>query len=241
LASDDTNAPLQFSQAHSAALHEFGCTVAPIDERNPDFEVHLIVAIHRESDEFAGGLRLLVANGSENRLPVERTLSKLGLLRAGDRLNRNARRPAELSSLWIDRRYRGSGLGAILLRAAVDVATDHPEVDVVSTLSSPHMLPTCLAVGFTMERRFGHLGRFAYPDSRYQSAVLSLPLSGSNRAIDPIAKILNANLAKRSPLLAGEICMVNTSPAVSATSTNDARGAERSNFISAPSKPTGSR
>jgi len=184
-ASADAGIVNDFAAGQVAALHEFDCQLAPLDSVGSEYDVHLVVARHRLSGEMLGGARITVPVNTTDRLPLEALLARLRLLGKAQRLHPVGRVPAELSSLWVDGRYRGCGLGSTLIREALNLAANANAIDVVSTVSSPHMMSKCENLGFTLDQRFGHAGRFEYPDPRYQSAVMHIDCSSFGGAECP--------------------------------------------------------
>lgn len=125
--------------------------------------IHIVVARNEDGD-LAGALRI------HRRLP-HRPLPVEGILQAHAgalaAIDAAGDRSGELCGLWVDRRYRGAGLSAMLVYACLALA---PRVDVDVLVSLGHQYNWFLGITGLIPAEA--VAPVPYPDARYQSTLL---------------------------------------------------------------------
>jgi hypothetical protein len=167
--SEDPAAVANFYACQSHTYAEFAAEKAAksiTKEEVDDGCVYFIVAENEHTGEFAGGLRLyLRLKGT--RLPVERVLA--GNHKLHKELERRSRHGiAEISGLWAQSCWRGTGLSSAMVRVAV-AAMPLLNARYGIAFSHHYVLASWVPIGFVVDPAAGSL---PYPDIRYESSVI---------------------------------------------------------------------
>ena len=131
-----------------------------------DGSVYLVIAQDEHTGELAGGLRLYLRPPGI-RLPVERVLADNHSLHA-QLTERSRRGIAEISGFWAHSQWRGTGLGAALVRLAI-AAMPLLGAEQGIAFSHHHMRSLVTPIGWVVDAA---AGRIPYPDARYESSVI---------------------------------------------------------------------
>ncbi len=165
----DPVAVANFYTWQSCTYAEFAAEKAATSTTKEELEdgcVYFIVAEDESTGEFVGGLRLYFRLAGM-LLPVERVLA--GNYKLHQTLNRRSHLGiAEISGLWVQSRWRGTGLSSALVRVAV-AAMPLLKAAYGIAFSHHHVLKSWYPIGFVIDHA---AGRLPYPDTRYESSVI---------------------------------------------------------------------
>jgi hypothetical protein len=165
----DPTAIEDFYAGQTAAYAEFAAEKAATSitkEELDDGCVYFVVAQDEVTGEFAGGLRLYLRLPG-TRLPVERVLSDNHML-LHELETRSRDGVAEISGLWAQGRWRGTGLSSAMVRVAI-AAMPLLRARYGIAFSHHYVLASWVPIGFVLDPL---VGRLPYPDRRYESSVI---------------------------------------------------------------------
>jgi len=157
-----------YSIGHAAAYRDFG-RYAPSLLVDPELDMFMVVAIAHSAGA-VGGVRIAVRHNPAAQLPCEELIAAL---RASNPISCiTARRPAELGGLWVQRCFRGSGIGRSLLVKALKFSVQTFGVDHVSAIVPSYLRVVFESLRFVVDDRFGSAGWFSYPQESCRSALM---------------------------------------------------------------------
>ena len=168
--SEDPASAQAYLEGQARALADFGVKGTTSMELAWDDPFVRLVLVESMDGEPRGGI--CIHQQSElNSLPVARALSRLEP-RLQDRLLWFRRRGvAELCAGWASRQYRGAGIYAASIHAAM-AAMPSLSIPFGVGFSDVKTLGLYESLGFEPDRSLGDDGTFPYPDARYRSMVL---------------------------------------------------------------------
>lgn len=173
---EDRKVVKAFMACQSRTYAEFGTEKASRDVTSDEIDegdVYFVVAEEKHTEALVGGLRFHLRRTGSKKLLIETLMETDPRLQAYSVLQENierwaARGLAEISGLWADGDWRGTGLSAAMVSAAL-AAMPLFGVRRSIAFTHHHVLKTWRPLGW---REDSEVRSIPYPDPRYESSII---------------------------------------------------------------------